>query len=135
MAKFDQFLGTWELLPEKSRYDEGFPPVKGTYGISADGDRLTFEMAWTDVTGEAHQMAYSEICDGRFHPYADADIADEICLTLKSDALLESVAKKNGITVLIAQRILRTNTELQVIMSGPLPSGGAYRNVAYYKKQ
>lgn len=134
MTKIDKFLGKWELVSDQSEYDLGTPPTAGTYEIIQDGDQLTFNMAWIDAEGQDHQMAYSEICDGQFHPYANTEIADEICLTLQSDTVLASVAKKNDAVVLSAKRVLESDSDLKVIMSGPLPNGRIYHNIAFYKK-
>ena len=134
MANIDKFLGKWELVAGQAKYELGPPPSAGTYEIIADGDRLIFKMAWTDGEGNDHEMAYSEVCDGEFHDYPSAEIADEICLSLKSDKLLESSAKKNGEIVLSAKRELVSDSDLKVTMSGSLPNGAVYSNVAMYKK-
>ena len=135
MATVDRFLGRWELVPDQSEYDLGSPPASGMYEIIREGDKLTFKMEWMDAEGIEQKMAYSEICDGKFHAYPNTEIADEICLSLKSDHLLESLAKKNGKIVLSAKRELLTDFDLKVTMSGPLPNGDVYNNVALYRKR
>lgn len=134
MAKIDKFLGKWELIPGQAKYELGSPPSSGTYEIIADGDTLIFKMVWTDGEGKAHDMAYSEVCDGKFYDYPHTEIAYEICLGLKSDKLLESSAKKNGEIVLSAKRELISDSDLKVTMSGSLPNGAIYSNKAMYKK-
>ncbi len=130
----DKFLGKWEFVPDQSTYEMGSPPLSGTYEIVQDGEKLIFKMVWRDVDGESHELAYSEVCDGKFHAYPHSDIADEICLRLKRDDLLTSSAKKNGEIVLSAERELISDADLKVTMSGLLPDGSDYRNVAMYKK-
>ena len=135
MVSIDKFLGKWELVADASEYKLGSPPSSGTYEIIADGDNLTFKIAWSDSEGNDHEMAYSEICDGEFHDYPFIEIADEICLSLKSDNLLESAAKKKGEIVLSAKRELISDSLLKVTMSGPLANSTVYSNVALYKKR
>ncbi len=134
MASIDKFLGKWELVAGRSEYELGSPPSSGTYEIIMDGDKLIFRMEWSDSEGKDHEMEYSEVCDGEFHEYPNTEIADEICLSLKHDDLLESSAKKNGEIVLSAKRELISDSDLKVTMSGPLPNGTVYNNVAMYKK-
>lgn len=133
MAKIDGFLGKWQMLPEESDYAAGVPPKSGTYEILRNGDKLTFIMNWVSDTGKSQHMAYSEICDGQFHPYTDAPIADEICLTLQSDTILHSVARLNGKVALKAIRQLKAN-QLIVTMSANLPDGTPFENHSVYKK-
>lgn len=134
MPKIDGFLGSWQMLPEKSNYEMGEPPKSGTYEIVQDGHKLTFIMNWVSAANEAQHMAYSEICDGQFHPYTDAPIADEICLTLQSDTILESIAKLSGKVKLSATRELTPNGYLEVKISAKTPDGKPFTNHSTYKK-
>ncbi|MCA9987278.1 MAG: GNAT family N-acetyltransferase [Anaerolineales bacterium] len=133
MPTVDRFLGLWEFQPDEARYDLGAPPRAGSYEIIAEGEKLTFVMKWVDQAGESHEMAYSEQCDGQIHPI-QAPTADQMSLTLKSDTVLESVAFKDGATVMTASRELLDEATLEVIMGGPLPDGSQYRNRSIYKR-
>ena len=133
MPTVDKFLGLWEFQPDEARYELGAPPRAGSYEIIAAGAKLTFLMKWVDQAGEAHEMAYSEQCDGQVHAI-EAPTADQMSLTLKSDTVLESVAFKDGVTVMTASRELLDGDTLEVIMGGPLPDGSHYRNRSIYKR-
>lgn len=135
MPKIEGFLGKWQMQPALSNYELSEPPKSGTYEIVQDGNKLAFIMDWVDAASEAQHMAYSEICDGQFHPYTDAPIADEICLTLKSDTQLESVAKLNGEVQLSAIRTIIDNHQLKVTMSAKTPDGKPFSNHSIYIKQ
>lgn len=134
MPKIDGFLGKWVMLPELSEYSSAEPPKSGSYEIVQEGDKLTFIMDWVSAAGKVQNLAYSEICDGQFHPYTDAPIADEICLTLKSDTILESVAKLKGEVKLSAIRTLIGKTQLKVTMSAKTPDGVPFSHHSVYKK-
>lgn len=134
MPKLDGFLGKWQMMPEFSNYAAGRPPQSGTYEMLKHADKVEFIMQWVTADGEAKNMAYSEICDGLFHPYTDAPIADEICLTLKSDKILESVARLNGENVLHAIREITEDGHLKVSMAAKLPDGTPFNNHSLYKK-
>lgn len=134
MPKIEGFLGKWQMRAKMSSYAVGKPPKSGTYEILQDGYKLTFIMDWVDAAGETQHMTYSEICDGQFHPYADAPIADEICLTLRSDRILESVAKLAGEVKLTAIREITAEGQLKVVMSAKTPDGTAFSNHSIYQK-
>ena len=130
----EPFLGKWKLISERCRYEIGEPPQKGTYEILRDGDRLTFLMDWVDQAGEGKQMSFSEICDGTFHIFEDSPAVDEIKLSLLDAANLQSLAKKDGVIIMTADRELQTNRLLKVTMGGPLPDGTNYSNISFYEK-
>lgn len=135
MPQIDKFLGKWTLEQDQSNYELGQPPQKGTYEISLLGDsKVQFGMNWTDQAGQTHSMSYAEVADGQVHAYDKQAIADEICLALESDTVLKSVAWKEGVVVLTAVRELLTDNKMKVVMSGTLPDGRQYSNVAFYKK-
>lgn len=134
MPKVDGFLGKWQMMPELSVYSPSEPPKSGSYEITRDGEKLTFKMNWMSADGEEKSMTYSEICNGQFHPYTDSPIADEICLTLKSDSLLESVAKLAGEVKLTATRELTVDGFMKVTMSANLPDGTPFSHYSVYRK-
>jgi len=134
MEIIDNFLGRWALLPEQANYEFGVSPFSGTYEIIKEGETLTFNMDWVDSEGKAQSMSYSEICDGKFHEMKITSIADELCLSLKSSTILQSIAKKNDEVILSATRELITPNTLKVTMSGTLPEQGSYNNVSIYTK-
>lgn len=126
------FLGKWELMPERSTYQQGTPPARGSYTIAQDGEKMTFTMEWTDSEGQDHNMAFAEVCDGEFHPM-DSPVADEMSLTLVSDTELNSDARKDGVHILAANRKLIAPNELEITQSGLLPSGEWFHNLSYYR--
>ena len=134
MKGIERFLGKWTLESEKAAYELGQPPKSGTYEIINNDGVLTFKMAWVDSNDKSHAMEYAEICDGQFHDYHVKEIADEICLNLANESLLESTAKKGGNVVLSAKREVISNSSMKVTMSGLTPDGSTYNNVSWYTK-
>ncbi|PCJ27099.1 MAG: hypothetical protein COA96_04070 [SAR86 cluster bacterium] len=127
MHNIENFLGKWKLSPEEALYEFGTPPSSGTYEIIKNGETLIFNMEWMDSKGESHNMSYSEICDGNFHELKDVPVADELRLTLKSNTLLESDARKNGVTVMSAQRELVTVNILCLVLVRMKPTIAMFR--------
>ncbi len=93
MDNIVNFLAKWHLVPESSHYGFGESQISGNYEIIQYNNILTFVMNWVNSQGEKQAVEYSEICDGKFYDYPVKEIADEIRLSLKNDALLESEAK------------------------------------------
>lgn len=134
MSGLDKFIGKWSLIPEKCDYELDQPPQRGTYEIVVDGERVTFLMDWIDSVGEHKTMSFSEICDGQLHPYEAPGPIDQISLTLVDEVSLSSMAKAGDVVVMNATRELLSEKLMKVTMSGPLPDGGDYRNIALYEK-
>ena len=134
MSGLEKFLGKWTLVPEKSDYGLGQPPQSGTYEIVQEGERVSFLMDWIDHEGEHKTMSFSEVCDGKLHPYEGEGPVDQISLTLEGDSFLNSQARAGGAVVMDATRELLSETSMKVIMGGPLPDGTAYQNIAFYEK-
>lgn len=130
----NRFLGKWTLIPEKCEYGVGEPPKQGTYEIIAEDDQVTFLMDWIDHFGEHKTMSFSEVCDGQLHPYDGPGLVDQIILTLDGENVLSSVAKSGDVLVMNATRELKSDNLMRIVMSGPLPDGSEYQNIAFYEK-
>ncbi|MEM8862715.1 MAG: hypothetical protein AAGD96_30770 [Chloroflexota bacterium] len=130
----EKYLGKWIMDTSRSNYQLGDPPQKGTYDIIQEDDRLVFLMDWVDQAGDQKQMSFSEICDGEFHPYHNSPAVDEIQLQLMDGPILQSLAKKDGIIIMEAQRELLSEQLMKVTMGGPLPDGSSYQNISFYEK-
>jgi hypothetical protein len=134
-ALHEGFLGLWVLVPESCEYEQGEPPVEGTYRVSEEGGVLTFQMAWTDAGGARHQLQFSGVPDGVPAPFAGDDLADALSLTAESPRELTSRAYYRGVERMVAQRQLdETGAVMRVTQLVRLPSGESPANVAIYRR-
>ena len=39
---YKDFLGSWQLIPDSCKYQQGEPPKSGEYHIEVDGELLVF---------------------------------------------------------------------------------------------
>jgi len=134
LQEISRFLGVWHLIPEQSAYEVGTPPLSGQYQIVQNGIELTFTMMWVDEAGQEQATSHIERCDGRFYPYNNPAIADDRCLKLRHERLLESLVRKDGALVLATIRELLVDSRLKVTIAGVLESEQIYRNISFYRR-
>lgn len=131
----DAFIGTWEMLSEQNNYEFGNPPQAGLYIITADGQGYEVTMQWTSPDGNAMNMSYNAIPDGKTYA-TDATDVDSMSMTRVDDKTLDSDAKKDGFVVAYATRILSDdNNTMTVKQSGKTPDGQEFTNTSIYVRQ
>jgi hypothetical protein len=129
----DAFLGTWIIQPEQNYYQFGNPPQNGTYAIQADSKRYLVTMQWATVEGQDMNMSYNAIPDGKDYPIDPTTGLDSMSMTCMSDKVLDSDAKKDGIVVAYATRVLsEDNNTMTVKQSGKTPDGQDFVNTSVY---
>ena len=136
MTKPDPFLGTWELIPDQSRYEFGRPPASGTYRITANETGYSFIIHWTTADGQPMNAAYDAIPDGQQHPYENTAVADAVSLTRVSEQQLDSASFKAGRQIAHASRVLSADGQTMTItQSGRMPDGTPFSNHSLYRRQ
>lgn len=135
MTEHDPFLGIWQLIPEKSSYEHGDPPIEGQYTIEIHGDGYLMTMQWETYYGAWSEMSYTAVPDSQDHHYDDPNIADTISMTRINLQTLDSDAKKGSRIVAHAHRTLSHDLrEMTVVQSGSLPEGGTFKNLSVYRR-
>lgn len=136
IATGDPFLGTWKLDPSQSQYEFGPPPKTGTYTLSRQGERLRFDVAWTDHNDQPFQVSFDMIPDGQQHPYDNPAVADFVSLTRVDERTLDSATFKGGQQIAYASRALSADGRtMTVSQSGSTPQGQTFTNVSVYHRQ
>ena len=135
MKKIDPFLGTWQLIPNQSRYDFGQPPASGTYRIAANKTGYSFTIQWTTADSQPMNVAYDSVPDGQQHPYENPAIADAVSMTRVSERQLDSASFKDGQQIAHAARVLSADGQTMTItQSGTTPDGVFFSNVSRYRR-
>ena len=63
------FIGTWKLIPEKSRFASDPPPPKSlTMTFQPDGEKVRLIVNGVDTAGKAIKNDNSILWDGKSHP-------------------------------------------------------------------
>ena len=132
----DDFLGTWQMLPDQNDYQLGDPPQQGLYTIEADGDGYKITMQWVTADNEEKQASYNSIPDGKRYPTDPATGVDSMSMTRVDEKTLDSDAMKDGVVVAYATRILSDDgSTMTVKQSGKTPDGQDFTNTSVYIRQ
>ena len=133
---YEPFLGTWILIPESCRYEQGEAPRAGRYLISLDGTDLVFRAEWTDALGKAQHVEFRGPPDGSKIPFAGGELADALAIDAVSERELNSYAYLRGVELMVAQRQLdSTGSAMRITQLVRLPDGTSPANVSVYRRE
>ncbi|HWF08153.1 MAG TPA: hypothetical protein VG297_06805 [Bryobacteraceae bacterium] len=98
----DAILGTWKLVPEKSKFNPGPPPRSEirTYVKTPDGIQATIKTTAAD--GTTRSITYPWQVDGKEHPIAGSKLLNSILLS-KVDNLTSEATIKHGDMVIATE--------------------------------
>ncbi len=133
---YRDFLGRWQLIPESCRYEQGDPPVSGSYTIEQNKDgSLQFTAEWTDAAGKPGTVSFSGFPDGTKMPFNAGELADSLAVDAVSPRELNTYAYMDGREIMVAQRQLDgTGQAMRVTQLVRLPNGESPANVAIYRR-
>ncbi|MFN8441320.1 MAG: hypothetical protein U0175_11145 [Caldilineaceae bacterium] len=130
----DNFIGTWQLIPERSIYSAGGPPKSATYQISGNQAELTFTIQWIDQNDKPFHVSYRCVPDGARHSDPSTPTVDQIQTEL-IDHNLQTLSYKDDKLVAIADRKLSADSnELEVTQKYLRPDGGELNILQFYSK-
>ena len=133
---YSEFLGSWVLIPDSCKYEQGNPPQSSLYYIFQKDDQLVFRIEWVDDKGENSNIEFGGIPNGIPVPFSGGELADEISIEAKSNKELNSIAFKKGQTRMIAQRQLdETDQAMRVTQVVYHEDGTQSANIGIYQKQ
>jgi hypothetical protein len=116
--------GSWLLLPERSRYQHGEPPRRGTYAIAPAAGGLAFTLEWEDSKG-AHRA--------EFRLHYDRDQPGS--LEWVDDFTLNTTVERGDLIVEHASRQLSEDGQsLHIVQRGFTSDGRAFVNEAFYSR-
>jgi hypothetical protein len=140
MSEPDEFVGSWELVPELSLYELGTAPASGRYEIASDGSGgVEVSIRWTMEPGGAeHSTAFAGQTDGKavpLPPGAPGAGPDAFSLTRVDSRTLDSAALRQGAVVAFARRVASHDGQLlAVVQEGARPDGTRFRNFQVYRR-
>lgn len=138
----DQYLGTWELVPELSLYEATAPPASGQYTIaeSAPGV-LTLHVRWQAAPDDpVREVTFGGQADGTPHPLpalpdAPAHGPDAHTLTRVDAHTLDSTALADGVAIASARRVAsKDGSLLAVVQEQTDTTGRRTRNFQVYRR-
>jgi len=110
----DKFTGNWALVPELCQYQDGHPPVDGSYSISTDGDTVSLSLKWTDEHGKSHNLDHGGRIDGSVQVLNNGKI--EASYTRVDSQRLDSSMYSGGRETSYSHRKTSNDGALMVVM-------------------
>lgn len=137
MVQLYNFLGSWQLFPEKGNYEYGDRPKNGIYKIeSTEGTKeITVSHSWTTIKNQGFTSQYKVFADGDLHSFSDKQLADEIQVSLVDSINFEMHFYKSGQVLLYLIHEIMPNGYLKITLQGFKEDGTSYTNTEFYHKQ
>lgn len=137
MVQAYNFLASWQLFPEKCRYQHGEMAKSGNYKIESirNGSALQISMNWVSRTNQAFFSSYMLVPDGQLYPYEQTDFADMISGEFLNASTMHISFLKNDQVFLTARHEILSNGYLQITQKGVTEDGTPFENIDIYHKQ
>lgn len=137
MVQVYNFLGSWQLFPEKGTYEGGERPRSGLYKIESVEEKkeITISHSWTTLENKGFTSQYTILADGDLHPFADEQLADQVQLSFIDSITFEVHFYRSGQVILHVVHEIQPNGYLKVIQQGFQHEGTPFTNTEVYHKQ
>lgn len=131
------FIGSWQLFPEKGIYEMGSRPKSGICIIAYynDSNSIRININWVTLENQAFASQYELAADGAMHPFTDTDWADTVKVDWMDTLHFEIFFYKKGDEVLQVTYELLPNGYLKIIQKGFSASKKMYINTEIYHRQ
>lgn len=136
MTQVYNFLGSWQLFPEKGIYETGERPKSCFYKIESKANKeLSISQNWVTTENNAFTTQYNIVADGNVHPFVDTALADKSQLAVKGSHEFEIQFYREADTVLQVKHHILPNGHLKITQQGLNADKSAYTNTEIYHKQ
>ncbi len=137
MIKAYNFLGSWQLFPEKGIYEMGERPKSGIYKLeAADAKKeMIISHSWTSLENQGFSSEYRVIADGELHDFQDQRFADKIQLSFIDSINFEIHFYRAGQVLMHISHEIQPNGYLRIARQGFDDNGNTYTNTEFYHKQ
>jgi len=137
MIKAYNFLGSWQLFPEKGSYEQGDRPKSGLYKIEGAGDsnELTISQSAVTLKNEGFSWQYKLLAAGKRQPFHDTSFADEVEAVFIDSINFDVYFYRSNAVVLQVHHEILPNGYLKLVQEGTTPEGRAYTNTEIYHRQ
>jgi hypothetical protein len=137
MVQLYNFLGSWQLFPEKGNYEWGDRPKSGIYKIESSENKkeITVSHNWTTIESQGFNSQYKIIADGELHEFDDKQFADAVQVELVDSITFELHFYRSGQVILHIVHEIMPNGYLKITLQGFKDNGSSYSNTEIYHKQ
>ena len=131
----DNWVGTWKLNVEKSKFSPGPAPKSLTLKFDASQGGIKFSSDGVNAEGKATHTAFSSKYDGKEVPYEGNPDADMASPKKIDDNTYENVWKKGGkVTVTAKVVVSKDGKTLTVSQTGKNAKGETVNTTGVYEK-
>lgn len=137
MVQLYNFLGSWQLFPEKGNYEFGERPKSAIYKIESSENKkeIAIGHSWTTIENQGFSSQYRVIADGALHSFEDRKWADEVQVSLIDSISFELHFYRSGQVILHIVHEIMPNGYLKISLQGSREDGASYTNTEVYHKQ
>ena len=137
MVKAYNFLGSWQLFPEKGTYESGERPKSGLYKVESkeNSRELTIHHSWTSLENQGFSAQYKVFADGDINEFEDKAFADQVQVSFIDSIQFEMHFYKAGQVLLHVVHEIQPNGYLRITQQGFIEKGNTYTNTEFYHKQ
>lgn len=137
MVKAYNFLGSWQLFPEKGTYENGERPKSGIYKIESleNTKELTISHSRTTLEDQGFSAQYKVLADADLQPFTDKQFAEEVQVSFIDSIRFEMHFYKSGQVLLHVVHEIQPNGYLKITEQGFNSNGSAYTNTEFYHRQ
>jgi len=137
MIKAYNFLGSWQLFPEKGTYESGERPKSGIYKIEATDSKkeLIISHSWTSLENKGFSSVFRVMAVAELQAYEDHRFADQVQVSFIDSISFETHFYRSGQVVLHVVHEIQPNGYLKITQQGSRENGTTYTNTEFYHKQ
>jgi len=131
------FIGSWQLFPERGNYEWGTRPKSGLYQVenNSQNQELTIKQSWITLENEGYNFQYNLDAGGEQRPLPEPLVGEIVQLTHLDNLNLEVSVFQGSKTTLKVHHALLPSGYLQLQQQGITPSGDVYVNTEIYHRQ
>jgi Protein of unknown function (DUF2452) len=129
------FIGSWQLVPERSVYNIGIPPKSLIIRIEEKGDLLQLEMNWFTHDDQTLHTAYSIDGTGKSYPFEYPDVADTIQVAFVGSHEMTITATKSDAAIFVNKYVINNKGLLELTQTGKNEKGEALQKFEIFHRQ
>jgi hypothetical protein len=115
--RYFDFIGSWQLIPEKSVYTEGVAPKSYILRIGVlhlEPLQLQFQQNWFTHDNQSYSTDFDVISDGSRNSFVHQDVASEVKLEVKDKSNFTYYGYNNDAEIWCAQYVINARGYLEL---------------------
>ncbi len=136
MVQVYNFLGSWQLYPEKGIYEIGERPKSSFYKIEArENKELHVSQNWVSLENDAFTTEYTIVADGHANAFTNTALADKAQVVVNGSHEWEIHFFRDAQIILKVLHQVLPNGHLKITQQGVKADQSTYTNTEIYHRQ